>query len=92
VILKKILLIGALIVAVMLVAQNQRWGERAGIVGTCVATSPPRSSPTGNWYACKQGLINGYPNLEMDACSSAGIVQHRQIWSCDRPPVSLPAA
>jgi hypothetical protein len=36
--------------------------------------------------------MNGYPNLEMDKCSSAGIVQHRQIWRCERPPTSLPSA
>jgi len=91
-VLKKILLIGVMIIAVMLVAQNQRWGERAGVVGTCTATAAPRSAPSGSWYACKQGLINGYPNLEMDKCSSAGLVQHRQIWRCERPPASLPGA
>ena len=91
-VLKKIVLIGAMIVAVMFVAQNQRWGERTGLVGTCIATAPPRSSPGGSWYACKQGLINGFPNLEADTCTSAGIVQHRQVWQCERPPSSLPGA
>jgi len=91
-VLKKIFLIGVMIVAVMLVAQNQRWGERAGLVGTCTVTAPPQSSPGGSWYACKQGLINGFPNLEMDKCASAGIVEHRQIWRCDVPLASLPGA
>jgi hypothetical protein len=92
VVFKKIFLVAVMIVALMVVAQDQRWGERAGIVGTCAATAPPRSSPGGYWYACKQGLMNGYPNLEADTCSSAGIVQHRQIWNCERPPASLPRA
>ncbi len=91
-VLKKIFLIGVMIVAVMLVAQNQRWGERAGLVGTCAVTAPPQTSPDGSWYACKQGLINGFPNLEMDKCTNAGIVEHRQIWRCDVPLASLPGA
>lgn len=91
-VLTKIVLMGVLVVAVMLVAQNQRWAERSGVVGACITTAPPRSSPGGAWYACEQGLLNGYPNLEMDGCSSAGIVQHQQVWRCDVPLASLPGA
>ena len=91
-VLTKIVLMGVLVVAVMLVAQSQRWAERSGLVGTCITTAAPRASPGGTWYACQQGLLNSYPNLEMDGCSSAGIVQHRQIWRCDFPVASLPSA
>lgn len=88
----KIALVGVAIVAMMAVARDQKWPERAGVVGTCVTTPAPRSQPGGTWYACKQGILNGFPNLEADACTSAGIVSHREIWTCTRPLASLPSA
>ena len=91
-ILAKIAMIGLAIVVMMGVAQTQRWPQRAGVVGMCVPTAPPRSQPSGAWYACREGLISGFPNLEADSCSSAGVVQHREIWSCNAPLASLPGA
>jgi hypothetical protein len=91
-ILLKIAMVGAAIVALMAVARDQRWPQRAGVVGVCVTTPAPRSAPDGTWYACKQGIMNGFPNLEADSCSSAGIVSHREIWNCSVPLVSLPGA
>lgn len=88
----KIILAGVAIVAVMVVAQDQRWPEKVGMVGSCVPTAAPRSAPGGAWYSCRQGLINGFPELEADRCTSAGIVQHRQIWQCEVPLASLPGA
>ena len=88
----KIALVGVAIVAMMGFARAQHWPQRAGVVGVCVTTSAPSNRPDGQWYACREGLLNGYPNLEADMCSSAGIVQHREIWRCDRPLASLPGA
>ena len=91
-ILLKIAMVGVAIVVLMGVAQNQRWPERAGVIGRCDYTPPPRSDQTGAWYACKQGILNGFPNLETDKCTSAGIVSHREIWRCTAPLASLPGS
>ena len=88
----KIAMVGVAIVALMAVARDQRWFERSGVVGTCYMTPAPRSEPGGSWYACKQGLLSGFPNLEADTCSSAGVVSHQEIWRCTRPLASLPGA
>ena len=91
-ILIKIAMVGVAIAAMMGVARDQRWPQRAGVVGVCLTTPAPHTKPDGAWYACSQGLMNGFPNLEADSCSSAGIVSHREIWNCDVPLVSLPGA
>lgn len=88
----KIALCGVAIVVLMVVAQDQRWPQKAGVVGVCAATPAPRSQPGGSWYACKQGLMNGFPNLEADQCDSAGIVESQEIWSCTLPLASVPGS
>lgn len=88
----KIAMTGVVIFALMAVARDQRWPERAGVVGTCYPTQAPRANPGGAWYACKQGLLNGFPNLELDRCSSAGIVAHQEVWRCTVPLASVPGS
>lgn len=88
----KLAMVGVAIIAMMTVARNERWPQRAGVIGTCYATAAPRSNPTGSWYACKQGIVNGFPNLEADSCNSVGIVSHQEVWRCTLPLVSLPGA
>jgi hypothetical protein len=86
----KILLVGAAIVAFMVVAQDRHWPQKVGAVGACTAIAAPPEDPSGSWYSCKQGLINGFPNLETDHCARIGLVRHREIWQCDAPLGSLP--
>lgn len=88
----RIVLVGAAIVLLMIFARNQRWPQKAGVVGVCSATAAPSSAPGGFWYSCRQGLVNGFPNLEADRCSNIGIVRQQEIWQCDVPLVSLPGA
>lgn len=88
----KIAMVGVAIVAMMTFARDQRWFERAGVVGTCYATSAPSTEPDGVWYACKQGIVNGFPNLEADACTSQGVVRHLEVWQCSKALASLPRA
>lgn len=86
----KFALVGIAIVALMVVARDQRWAERAGVTGNCTATQPPSTEPAGAWYACKQGVLTGFPSLEDDACESVGIVMHQEVWRCAAPLVSTP--
>lgn len=88
----RIVLVGVAIAAFMAVAQDRGWPSRVGVTSVCQATAAPLSAPNGYWYSCKEGLMNGFPNLEADHCSTLGIVQRREIWQCDIPLTSLPGA
>ncbi len=88
----RIVLVGAAIIVLMVVAQDRRWPQKVGVVAVCSAVGAPSSAPTGFWYSCKQGIVNGFPNLEADHCAYIGVVQHREIWQCDVPLASLPGA
>ena len=91
-VLLKIALVGTAIVALMVVAQNQRWPQRARVVGVCNAIPAPYSSADSRWYSCSEGVLSGYPSLEGDHCVKTGRVQAREVWRCDEVLVSLPGA
>ncbi len=86
----KIALVGIAIIAVMVVARDQHWAGRAGVTGNCTRTQSPSRDPDGAWYACKQGVLTGFPSLEGHDCSSMGIVMHQEVWRCVAPLVSTP--
>ena len=86
----RIAFVGIAIVALMVVARNQQWAQRAGVTGHCTATQAPASQPSGAWYVCKQGVLTGFPSLEGDSCFSAGLVQHQEVWQCPEPLVATP--
>ncbi len=88
----KIAMVGLAIAAMMGVARNQRWFERAGVVGVCMATPAPYGETGDSWYACKEGILNGFPNLKADYCSTQEVVANREIWRCTVPLSSLPGA
>ncbi len=86
----RIMLIGATLVVLMVVAHDRHWGQRLGLTGTCWAIQPPLGQPPGPWYACKQGILTSYPSLESDSCTSTGIVAHDELWKCLTPVTSFP--
>jgi len=86
----KIAFVAIAIIAVMVVARDQHWAERAGVIGSCYATQPPSADRGGAWYACKQGVLTGFPSLEGQACQETGIVMHQAVWHCVAPLVSTP--
>jgi len=90
----KIILVGVALVALMAVARDREWGQKAGIVGSCTASPAPRSTEGADgsaWYTCEQGIMTGFPNLEGDSCQRFGTVRHKELWSCTTPLESLPA-
>jgi hypothetical protein len=91
-ILVKIAMVGLAIAAMMGFARDQRWFERAGIVGVCRATPAPYGQKDDAWYACEQGILNGFPNLKADYCSTQATIAHREIWHCTVALDSLPGA
>ena len=91
-ILLKIALIGVAIAVLMVVARDQRWPQRAGIVGVCTTTPAPRLPADGVWYACTEGVLSGFPNLAADTCTTSGFVSRHEIWHCNAPLASVPGA
>ena len=75
-VLLKIVLIGSAIVALMVVAQNQRWPQRAGVVGVLHGDPAPALVGGQSLVLLQQGLFSGFPNLGGDRCVTTGIVQH----------------
>ena len=57
----KIAMVGVALIVLMNVARAQRWPQRAGVIGACVATPAPRTEPGGVWYACKEGTDERVP-------------------------------
>ena len=86
----KIAFIAIAIVALMVVGRDQRWAARAGVTGTASRLRHRRASRQARWYACKQGVLTGFPTLEGDGCDSIRIVMHEEIWRCPAPLVSTP--
>ncbi len=87
----KIAAVGAVLIVLMAVGRDQKWLQKAGVVGTCVSTAAPASQPGDYWYACKEGVMSGFPALESDHCTSIGVARKREIWQCDQPELSLPS-
>ena len=91
-VLVKILIVLVLLIAGLAVLQQQRVVERAGITGSCEQVRPPVSEPSGpQWWACKEGVITGYPSLIKDGCALKATTKSRQVWRCPTP-IDDPAA
>jgi len=86
----KILLVGSLVFAGMLVIKDGRVLAHAGLTGTCSAASRP-SIQEEVVQVCKRGRLEGYPDLAKKSCVSIGIKGHSQYWRCPAPVVSSQA-
>jgi len=89
-VLTKIVLVGVAILTLMIVARQQNWPQRIGVTGSCYATQAPSSMPPGAYYACKQGVLTGFPSLDGDNCSTVGFALREQVWQCPAPLTSMP--
>ena len=87
-VLVKILVVLALLVAGLAVLQQQRVVQRAGVVGSCVEVRAPANDVRGaQWWSCNEGLITGFPSLVKDNCTLKVPTGERQVWRC---PVPIP--
>ena len=90
-VLLKIALVGVAFALLLGAAKQQQWFERAGITSSCIAVAAPLGQDrTRAWYACREGVMTGFPTLERDSCSSAGIIGQREVWQCEAPLESMP--
>lgn len=77
----KLVIIAALIVAALAVAKQDHAFEKAGIVHSCSAVAAPLGQD-GHWQACKQGWLDGYPDLSIDSCDKMGASTGLEYWRC----------
>ena len=58
--------------------------ERVGLVGKCRAVAPPAHGD-GVWQECREGRLEGRPDLRRESCRSAGVVEGLEYWRCPAP-------
>jgi hypothetical protein len=63
----KIVLVVAVLAAALVVAQRMDVVHEWGVAGSCEGVRAPVDDGS-SWYACKEGLITGYPSLIGDQC------------------------
>lgn len=87
----RIFLVGAAIIALFVFARRDHWLERTGFVGSCEITQAP-AGDTAQWWACKEGLFSGFPQLTQEDCDSRDVVAKRELWRCPTPLTQVPGA
>lgn len=79
----KVALVAAAFAALLGVARDQMWFERAGLLADCQQVAAPYGARVGGqWWSCKEGALNGLPNLVADRCQSHGIRGNVELWYC----------
>ena len=85
----KIILVAVLIAGSLALAKQNHWFERMGVLGSCTVLRSPRGDE-GQWWACKQGVLTGYPVLRKDGCDPKGVQVGQEIWRCPAPLSTTP--
>jgi hypothetical protein len=80
----RIVLVAVLIVATLAFAKQNHYFERSGIVHACTLVAAP-AGQDGEWHSCRQGWLDGYPDLSMDSCDRMGRTADREYWRCPAP-------
>jgi hypothetical protein len=88
----KIVAVLVLLVGGLVVLQEQRVFERAGLTGGCDAVGAPIPDvPEAQWWSCREGILTGYPSLVKDNCVLRYLPTDRQVWRCPNA-IEQPAA
>jgi hypothetical protein len=85
---KRIVLIGALLVAGMVAIKDGRVLRDAGLTGSCVVAQTLASGE--QIEACSSGKLEGAPDLSRNGCSNSGLYAGFVYWRCPAPVVSAP--
>ena len=81
----RILLVGSLALALMIVIKDGRLLKNAGLLGSCRTSSAPaavRGNGAAEWLACKPGKLDGRPNPSQTGCTSQVFVGRTEYWAC----------
>ena len=87
----RIIAFSLIVIAVMVAIKDGRALERAGLVGSCTPVTTPEGQ-TGYWHSCKEGRLEGRPDLSRKSCKSVGLVGSVEYWRCPTPLGGLKGA
>jgi hypothetical protein len=79
----RILLVGAALVAALIVVKDHRVLQRMHITGYCETYAQAKDG--GEWRACYAGHLEGRPSLELNGCKDRGLVGKAEVWRCPAP-------
>lgn len=80
----RIIVVGALVMGVLVFVKQDRLLERTGLIGSCQIVASP-AGDLDQWRACREGKLEGRPNLGMDSCESKAIQGKVEFWRCPAP-------
>jgi hypothetical protein len=78
--LKRVVVVGVLIFALMLVVKDGRLLRKAGLTGACSAVQTLGNGT--QLEACRPGKLAGRPDLSHQGCQDAGVSGTYQYWHC----------
>jgi hypothetical protein len=80
----KIVVFAALVGVGLFVAKEEQLFEKAGLVGRCQLVRAP-AGDEGEWRACSEGLMSGFPSLVKDSCTRESRSSGYEYWRCPVP-------
>jgi hypothetical protein len=86
---KRIVLTGVLVLALMIAVKDGRILRETGLTGVC---SPAQTLTDGTQLeACRAGKLEGRPSLSGQGCTQAGVTGTYEYWRCPAGVVSGPS-
>jgi hypothetical protein len=84
--LKRIVVLAGLVLATMIVLKDGRVLDRTGLTGSCALVQV--GADGSQLQACREGKLEGRPNLTRQGCKTAGLAGTYEYWRC---PASVAA-
>ena len=76
--------VAAMVVFLAMVAVKQGWVlRRVGVVGSCSVYAGALDG--AQWEVCRQGNLEGWPDLSGRGCTSQGFRGEAEYWRCSKP-------
>jgi hypothetical protein len=85
---KRIVLVGAVIASAMIAVKDGRVLHAAGLTGACTVVQTAANGEQTE--ACSSGKLEGAPDLSRNGCTDTGLYAGRVYWSCPAPVQSAP--
>jgi hypothetical protein len=85
---KRVIVIGALIVALMVVVKDGRLLRNAGLTGSC--TVAQTFGDGTQLESCHPGKLAGRPDLSRQGCRNVGLTGANEYWRCPAAVASGP--
>jgi hypothetical protein len=86
--LRSIVAVGACIVALMIAVKDGRVLRATGLTGACTVVQ--RSADGSELAACRDGKLEGRPDLSRRGCANAGRTGTYEYWRCPAAEAASP--